>query len=171
MINSGPAASELLRELVRHDRRPVTSTLMGLGAFPAVGSSSSLGMLGMHGTYEANLAMHECDVMINIGARFDDRVTGRLDAFSPQLEEDPHRYRPLSSINKNVRVDLADRRRCRPCARRHDPHLEGAPAAHDHEALTAWWAQIDDWRGARLPRLPADATDAIKPQHAIRAAV
>ena len=82
VINSGPAAVQLLREFAGMTGIPVTSTLMGLGAFPA-SDSQWLGMLGMHGTYEANLAMHDCDVMVNIGARFDDRITGRLDAFSP----------------------------------------------------------------------------------------
>ena len=104
VINSGPEASRLLRELVELTGFPITSTLMGLGAYPASGPSW-LGMLGMHGTYEANLAMHDCDVMICIGARFDDRITGRLDAFSPgskkiHIDIDP------SSINKNVRVDI-----------------------------------------------------------------
>jgi acetolactate synthase-1/2/3 large subunit len=104
VINSGPAASQLLRELVRATGMPITSTLMGLGAFPA-SDPQWLGMLGMHGTYEANLAMHDCDVMVNIGARFDDRITGRTDAFSPgskkiHIDIDP------SSINKVIRVDV-----------------------------------------------------------------
>ena len=104
MINSGPEASDLLRELVKLTGFPVTSTLMGLGAFPAA-DPQWLGMLGMHGTLEANMAMHDCDVMICVGARFDDRITGRLDAFSPgskkiHVDIDP------SSINKNVKVDI-----------------------------------------------------------------
>ena len=104
VINSGPRASQLVRELAAETGFPVTSTLMGLGAYPASGHNW-LGMLGMHGTYEANMAMHGCDVMVNIGARFDDRITGRLDAFSPDsrkihIDIDP------SSINKNVRVDV-----------------------------------------------------------------
>ncbi len=104
VINSGPKASQILRELVRLTGFPITSTLMGLGAYPA-SDKQWLGMLGMHGTYEANLAMHDCDVMIAIGARFDDRITGRIDAFSPgsqkiQIDIDP------SSINKNVKVDI-----------------------------------------------------------------
>src|SRR3954453_17437456 len=104
VINSGPAASALLREFVGLTGIPITSTLMGLGAYPASGKNW-LGMLGMHGTYEANNAMHGCDLMIAIGARFDDRITGRLDAFSPgstkiHIDIDP------SSINKNVKVDL-----------------------------------------------------------------
>src|SRR5690606_34159278 len=104
VINSGKEASHLLRELAELTGFPVTSTLMGLGAYPASGKQW-LGMLGMHGTYEANMAMHDCDVMLCIGARFDDRITGRLDAFSPgskkiHIDVDP------SSINKNVRVDV-----------------------------------------------------------------
>src|SRR5918997_1753714 len=104
VINSGPRAVELLREFVRLTGFPITSTLMGLGAYPG-SDPQFLGMLGMHGTYEANLAMHDCDVMINIGARFDDRITGRLDAFSPgskkiHVDIDP------SSINKNVKADI-----------------------------------------------------------------
>src|SRR5438270_9173386 len=104
VVNSGPAASQLLRELVKLTGYPITSTLMGLGAFPS-SDQRWLGMLGMHGTYEANLAMHDCDVMINIGARFDDRITGNLSYFSPgskkiHVDIDP------SSINKNVIVDI-----------------------------------------------------------------
>src|SRR5581483_8449896 len=104
VINAGPEASEALTEFVRMSGFPCTNTLMGLGSFPA-SDPQFLGMLGMHGTYEANLAMHGADVMLAIGARFDDRVTGRLNAFSPasikvHIDIDP------SSINKNVRVDL-----------------------------------------------------------------
>src|SRR5690606_6291036 len=104
VINSGPSATKLLRDLVEISDFPITSTLMGLGAYPASGKNC-LGMLGMHGTYEANMTMHDCDVMLCIGARFDDRITGRLDAFSPysrkiHIDIDP------SSINKNVCVDV-----------------------------------------------------------------
>ena len=117
VINSGRAASDALRELAKLTGFPVTSTLMGLGAFPAA-DPQWLGMLGMHGTWEANWAMHDCDLMIAVGSRFDDRITGRLDAFSPgskkiHIDIDP------SSINKNVKVDLGDRRRLRACAGRH----------------------------------------------------
>src|SRR5262249_7927544 len=104
VVNSGPEASQLLRELVKLTGFPITSTLMGLGAY-AASDPQWLGMLGMHGTYEANMSMHDCDVMICIGARFDDRITGRLDAFSPgskkiHVDIDP------SSINKNVKIDI-----------------------------------------------------------------
>ena len=104
VINSGPKASELLRELVSATGFPITSTLQGLGAFPA-DDNQFLGMLGMHGTYEANNAMHDCDLMINIGARFDDRITGKLDEFSPKSKKIHIDIDP-SSINKNVKVDL-----------------------------------------------------------------
>ena len=105
VINAGPEASTLLRELVALTGFPITSTLMGLGAYPASGKNW-LGMLGMHGTYEANNAMHDCDLMIAVGARFDDRITGRLDAFAPHSKKIHIDIDP-SSINKNVQVDLA----------------------------------------------------------------
>src|SRR5690606_18073663 len=104
IINSGPRATSLLREFQQLTGAAVTSTLMGLGAFPA-GHDDWLGMLGMHGTYEANLAMNECDVMIALGSRFDDRVTGRLDAFSPNSKK-IHVDIDRASINKVVPVDL-----------------------------------------------------------------
>ncbi len=105
VINSGKEASHLLRELVKLTGFPITSTLMGLGAFPAA-DPQWLGMLGMHGTYEANWAMHDCDVMICVGARFDDRITGRLDAFAPHSAQDPRIDIDPSSINKTVKVDI-----------------------------------------------------------------
>ncbi|WP_027488575.1 acetolactate synthase 3 large subunit [Allorhizobium undicola] len=104
VVNSGPEASRLLRELVALTDFPITSTLMGLGSYPASGKNW-LGMLGMHGSYEANMAMHDCDVMVCIGARFDDRITGRLNAFSPNSKKIHIDIDP-SSINKNVRVDI-----------------------------------------------------------------
>ncbi|MCM2399139.1 acetolactate synthase 3 large subunit [Rhizobium sp. S95] len=104
VVNSGPEASKLLRELVELTDFPITSTLMGLGTYPASGKNW-LGMLGMHGSYEANMAMHDCDVMVCVGARFDDRITGRLNAFSPNSKKIHIDIDP-SSINKNVRVDV-----------------------------------------------------------------
>ena len=104
VINSGKGASQLLRELVKGTNFPITSTLMGLGCYPASGSNW-LGMLGMHGLYEANMAMHDCDLMINIGARFDDRITGRIDAFSPNSQK-AHIDIDPSSINKVIHVDI-----------------------------------------------------------------
>ena len=104
VINSGPKASELLRELVNTTGFPITTTLQGLGSYPGE-DSQFLGMLGMHGSYEANNAMHDCDLMINIGARFDDRITGKIDEFSPKSKK-VHIDIDPSSINKNVKVDL-----------------------------------------------------------------
>ena len=166
VINSGPEASQLLRELVKLTGFPITSTLMGLGAFPA-SDPQWLGMLGMHGTYEANWAMHDCDLMICIGARFDDRITGRLDAFSPgskkiHVDIDP------SSINKNVKVDMRHRRRLRPRARGHGASCGAATAAApDKTALADWWKQIDKWR-ARKSLAYKSSNEIIKPQYAIQ---
>jgi acetolactate synthase-1/2/3 large subunit len=164
VINSGREASHLLRELVRATGFPITSTLMGLGAYPA-SDPQWLGMLGMHGTYEANLAMHDCDVMICVGARFDDRITGRLDAFSPaskkvHIDIDP------SSINKNVKVDipiLGD------CAHVLEDivRLWAASAKHaDKKPLEEWWQQIAKWR-ARKSLAYRNSNELIKPQYAI----
>ncbi len=164
VINSGPQASQLLRELVKLTGYPITSTLMGLGSFPSA-DSQWLGMLGMHGTYEANLAMHDCDVMINIGARFDDRITGRLDAFSPDSKKIHIDIDP-SSINKNVIVDvpivgdvahvLEDMLRV----------WKSRAAEPDKKALAAWWQEIEGWRGRDCLAYRKD-TDAIKPQYAV----
>jgi acetolactate synthase I/II/III large subunit len=165
VINSGPHASTLLRELARLTGFPVTSTLMGLGAYPA-SDRQWLGMLGMHGTYEANLAMHECDVMINIGARFDDRITGRLDAFSPfskriHVDIDP------SSINKTVKVDIPI---VGDCAHVLEDMLRlWRQNAHrsDKAALTDWWGKIEGWR-ARNCLAFRNSTETIKPQYALQ---
>jgi acetolactate synthase-1/2/3 large subunit len=165
VINSGQAASRHLRELVKLAGFPITSTLMGLGAFPAA-DPQWLGMLGMHGTYEANMAMHDCDLMICIGARFDDRITGRLDAFSPgsrkiHVDIDP------SSINKNVKVDLGI---VGDCAHVLEDMLkvwrESAPRI-DKKALAEWWKQIDKWR-ARKSLAYKNSDSIIKPQYAIQ---
>ncbi|WP_265518077.1 acetolactate synthase 3 large subunit [Nitratireductor luteus] len=164
VINAGPEASHLLRELVELTGFPITSTLMGLGAYPASGKNW-LGMLGMHGTFEANMAMHDCDVMLCIGARFDDRITGRLDAFSPNsrkihIDIDP------SSINKNVPVEvpiLGD------CGRVLEDlvRLWRASANADKAGLQPWWAQIEKWRARdSLAYKPSD--DVIMPQYAVQ---
>src|SRR6185295_18911204 len=150
IVNSGPEASRLLRELVHMTGFPITSTLMGLGAY-AASDKQWLGMLGMHGTFEANNAMHDCDVMICIGARFDDRITGRIDAFSPGSKK-IHVDIDRSSINKNVHVDLPI---VGDCARVLEQMIDAWKARKpnlDDKALKAWWAQIDKWR-ARLPAL------------------
>jgi len=164
VINSGTEASQLLRELVELSGFPITSTLMGLGAYPASGDNW-LGMLGMHGTFEANMAMHDCDVMVCIGARFDDRITGRLDAFSPNSKKIHIDIDP-SSINKNVRVDI-------PIIGDVGHVLEDmvrlwrASAKTDKSKLKDWWAQIDKWR-ARNSLAFTENADVIMPQYAIK---
>ncbi|WP_404934798.1 acetolactate synthase 3 large subunit [Nitratireductor sp. L15S-10] len=164
VINAGPEASHLLRELVDLTGFPITSTLMGLGAYPASGDNW-LGMLGMHGTYEANMAMHDCDVMLCVGARFDDRITGRLDAFSPNSRK-IHIDIDASSINKNVRVDvpiIGDAGRILEDMVR----LWRATAKPNKAALKPWWTQIDIWRARdSLAYRPND--DVIMPQYAIQ---
>ncbi|KQM19856.1 acetolactate synthase [Sphingomonas sp. Leaf24] len=164
IINSGPGASQLLRELVRVSGAPVTSTLMGLGALPA-SSPNWLGMLGMHGTYEANMAMNEADLVIAIGARFDDRVTGRLDAFSPRSRK-VHIDIDRSSVNKIVRADLgiiADAGHAM-----EDMVRVWKSRQHPKPDLKAWWAKIEGWRAKRCLDFP-ESTKEIMPQRAIRA--
>jgi len=163
VINSGPGASMVLRELARITGAPVTSTLMGLGAFPA-SSGQWLGMLGMHGTYEANLAMNKADLIVCLGARFDDRVTGRLDAFAPHARK-IHIDIDRSSINKTVRVELpiiGDVGRAM-----EDMVKLWKARQHQKVDLSSWWSQIDDWRG-RKSLAYAESKSEIMPQHAIR---
>ena len=164
VINSGPAASKLLREFVKITGFPVTSTLMGLGAFPA-SDKHWLGMLGMHGTYEANMAMHGCDVMINIGARFDDRITGRVDAFSPHSRKIHVDIDP-SSVNKNVRVDLPVIGDCAHVLEDFIRVWKAKQHQVDKPALAQWWKQIDQWR-ARDSLKYKTRKDVIMPQYAI----
>ena len=165
IINSGPLASQLLRDFVKLTGYPITSTLMGLGAY-AANDPQWIGMVGMHGTFEANNAMHDCDVMINLGARFDDRVTGRIDAFSPESQK-IHVDIDASSINKIVHVDVG---------------IVG-DAAHvledmirvwkakvykpDKAALADWWKQIDTWRARKSLSFHQNG-DVIKPQYAVQ---
>jgi acetolactate synthase-1/2/3 large subunit len=164
IINSGPAASQLLREFARITGFPVTSTLMGLGAYP-YNDKQFLGMLGMHGTYEANNAMHQCDVMLCIGARFDDRVTGRLDAFSPNSKK-IHVDIDRSSINKNVRVDIGIVGDAGHVLEDLIKVWKAQIAKPDEKALKAWWQQIEDWRGRKcLSYKKRD--DVIMPQYAV----
>jgi acetolactate synthase-1/2/3 large subunit len=165
VINSGPKASALLRELAALTGFPVTSTLMGLGAFPA-SSNQWLGMLGMHGTYEANLTMHESDLIINIGARFDDRVTGRLDAFAPNARKIHIDIDP-SSINKTVRVDLGIVGDVASVLEDLIAAWKSSKAAVDQTALASWWAKIDGWRGRQCLRYRT-SNDVIKPQYALQ---
>ena len=164
VINSGPAASKLLREFVKITGFPVTSTLMGLGAFPA-SDKHWLGMLGMHGTYEANMAMHGCDVMINIGARFDDRITGRVDAFSPHSRKIHVDIDP-SSVNKNVRVDLPVIGDCAHVLEDFIRVWKAKQHQVDKPALAQWWKQIDQWRARDSLKYKA-RKDVIMPQYAI----
>ena len=165
VINSGPAASQLLRELVEATGFPITSTLMGLGSYPASGDKW-LGMLGMHGLYEANLAMHDCDLMINIGARFDDRITGRLDAFSPKSKK-AHIDIDPSSINKVIRVDM-------PIVGDVGHVLEdllkvwkSRGRKTNSEAVAKWWKQIDEWRAVNCLSYKQEGST-IKPQYALQ---
>jgi acetolactate synthase-1/2/3 large subunit len=165
VINSGPEASTLLRELVKLTGFPITSTLMGLGAYPA-SDPQWLGMLGMHGTWEANWAMHDCDLMLCIGARFDDRITGRLDAFSPgstkiHVDIDP------SSINKNVKVDLPIIGDCAHVLEDMVRLWRANAAQPDKKALGEWWKQIDKWR-AKKSLSYRNSNTIIKPQYAIQ---
>ena len=164
VINAGDRATDALRRFVRMTGMPCTSTLMGLGAYPSP-DPQFLGMLGMHGTFEANMAMHGCDVMLNIGARFDDRVTGRLNAFSPGSRK-IHADIDPSNINKNVAVDLAVTGDAALV-------LEALVEAWGSERapnLTEWWRQIDAWRAKDSLRYSqkTEPGAVIKPQHAIR---
>lgn len=169
VINSGPGASQLLRELAKITGAPVTSTLMGLGAFPA-SSDQWLGMLGMHGTYEANYAMNQADLIIAVGARFDDRVTGRLDAFAPHAKK-IHIDIDRSSMNKTVRVDL-------PIVADVGHALEDMlriwkARQHPKPDLSEWWRRIEGWRAVNCLDFPESGpgidANTIMPQRAIRA--
>ncbi len=164
VINSGPAASQLLTDFVRMTGYPVTLTLMGLGAYPA-SDKQFLGMLGMHGTYEANNAMHDCDVMVTIGARFDDRVTGRLDAFSPNSKK-VHIDIDPSSINKNVQVDIPIIGDVGHVLEDMIKIWKSSVKRPDGKALDKWWAQIDKWRARDCLAYKQDG-GLIKPQYAI----
>jgi acetolactate synthase I/II/III large subunit len=164
IINSGPRACALFAEFVRLTDFPCTLTLMGLGAFPA-SDPHSLGMLGMHGTFEANHAMHDCDVMIAVGSRFDDRVTGRLSAFSPgskkiHIDIDP------SQINKNVHVDVPIVGDCAAALEALIAAWKANKAERDRAALAQWWEQIATWRKRDCLRYEHKG-DVIKPQYAI----
>src|SRR6056300_56144 len=164
VINSGPEASHLLREFVNLTGFPITSTLMGLGAFPA-NNDQWLGMLGMHGTYEANMTMHDSDLIINIGARFDDRVTGRLDAFSPNSKKIHVDIDP-SSINKTIDVDVSVIGDCAHVLEDMIRIYKSRTVTPDKKALEAWWQQIDMWRGKQCLSYAHDQK-IIKPQYAV----
>ncbi|MDA9188800.1 acetolactate synthase 3 large subunit [Candidatus Pelagibacter sp.] len=168
VINSGPKASELLRELVSLTGFPITSTLQGLGAYPG-DDNQFLGMLGMHGTYEANNAMHDCDLLINIGARFDDRITGKIDEFSPKSKK-VHIDIDPSSINKIVKVDLSIVgdvsdviRSTTKTLKKKNLNLEKS----NKQKISKWWQQIQKWRTKQsLSFINSDTV--IKPQHAVQ---
>ena len=163
VINSGPEAARLLQELQALTGAPVTSTLMGLGAFPAA-HKDWLGMLGMHGTYESNMAMNRADLIVCVGARFDDRVTGRLDAFSPDSRK-IHIDIDRASINKTVRVDLPLVGDCGQVLRQ---IITGwLDAGHKAQDLTEWRARIDGWRARNSLAYPKPTTGEIMPQLAI----
>jgi acetolactate synthase-1/2/3 large subunit len=162
VINAGPEAARLLRDLQKLTDAPVTSTLMGLGAFPA-DDRAWLGMLGMHGTYESNMAMNRADLVICVGARFDDRVTGRLDAFSPGSKK-IHIDIDRASINKTVRVDLPI---IGDCGKVLAQIIEGwLEKGHVKQDLTEWYARIDGWRARQSLSYPSRGKE-IMPQKAI----
>ena len=168
VINSGPKASELLRELVATTGFPITSTLQGLGCFPG-DDNNFLGMLGMHGTYEANNAMHDCDLMINIGARFDDRITGKIDEFSPKSKK-VHIDIDPSSINKNVKVDLpivGDVQSVISSIIKTIKKTKPNFVKSNKQQISKWWEQIGKWREKKsLDYINSNET--IKPQYAVQ---
>ncbi len=164
VINSGPTASQRLTDLVGMTGFPCTLTLMGLGAVPA-SDPNFLGMLGMHGTYEANMAMNQCDVMVCIGARFDDRITGKLDEFSPHSKKIHIDIDP-SSINKNVPVDVAIVGDVATVLEDMVKVWRSSGAKPDAGALKAWWEQIDGWRARKCLRYRQE-DDFIKPQYVL----
>lgn len=164
VINAGPKAAELLREFAKLTGAPVTSTLMGLGAFPA-SDPAWLGMLGMHGSFESNNAMHDCDVMVAIGARFDDRVTGRLDAFAPGSKK-IHIDIDASSISKNVRADIGIVGDAASVLEDMIAVWKSRNLSTDKAAMDDWWRQIEAWRARQSFRYRPDAK-LIKPQYAI----
>ena len=164
IINAGPKAAKLLHQLVHATDFPITTTLLGLGGFPGT-DRHALGMLGMHGTYEANMAMHDCDVMIAIGARFDDRITGRLNAFSPSSKKIHVDIDP-SSINKSVPVDIPIVGDASRVLEEMLAQWKKEKGASDRDALDKWWAQIDRWRARDCLRYRQD-DKIIKPQYAL----
>ena len=168
VINAGRGAAAALAEFAHMTGMPVTNTLMGLGSFPA-SDPQFLGMLGMHGTYEANLAMHGCDAMLAIGARFDDRVTGRLNAFSPNSRK-IHADIDPSSINKNIPVEIAIVGDAGQVLAALIEAWKADVTVQDRAALAGWWRQIDTWRGQDSLHFDQDMKPGaiIKPQYAIQ---
>jgi len=168
VINSGPKASKLLRELIALTGFPITSTLQGLGAYPG-DDPQFLGMLGMHGTYEANNAMHDCDLMINIGARFDDRITGKIDEFSPKSKKIHIDIDP-SSIGKNVKVDLAITSDVSGLLQNLIKRFKETNKDFinsNKQKTSKWWEQIDKWREKKSLNF-INSKETIKPQYAVQ---
>ena len=168
VINSGPEASEALRELVELTGFPITSTLQGLGAYPG-DDNQFLGMLGMHGTYEANNAMHDCDLLINIGARFDDRITGKIDEFSPKSKK-VHIDIDPSSINKIIKVDLAIVGDVKEILKGTNKTLKKKNIdlkKSNKPKISKWWEQIQKWRSKNSLHFK-NSDETIKPQHAVQ---
>ena len=168
VINSGPEASESLREFVRMIGFPITSTLQGLGAFPG-DDNQFIGMLGMHGTYEANNAMHDCDLLINIGARFDDRITGKIDEFSPKSKK-VHIDIDPSSINKIIKVDLAivgDVNEVLKAAVKTISQKKNGFKNSNKQNVSKWWEKIEKWREKDSLGF-INSKESIKPQHAVQ---
>ena len=168
VINSGPKASQLLRELVSITGFPITSTLQGLGCYPG-DDNLFLGMLGMHGTYEANNAMHDCDLMINIGARFDDRITGKIDEFSPKSKK-VHIDIDPSSINKNVKVDLpivGDVQSVISAIVKTIKKTKPNFVKSNKQQISKWWEQIGKWREKKSLEY-INSNETIKPQYAVQ---
>ncbi len=165
VINSGTAASQLLRELVDATGIPITSTLMGLGAYPASGKHW-MGMLGMHGLYEANLAMHDCDLMINIGARFDDRITGRIADFSPKSKK-AHIDIDPSSINKVIHVDFPIVGDVAHVLEDFLKVWKSRGRKVNSAAIAKWWQKIEEWRKVDCLKFK-NSDKTIKPQYALQ---
>ena len=168
VINSGPEASESLRELVQLTGFPITSTLQGLGAYPG-DDNQFLGMLGMHGTYEANNAMHDCDLLINIGARFDDRITGKIDEFSPNSKKIHIDIDP-SSINKIIKVDLALVGDVKDVLKGINKTLKSKNInlkKSNKQKISNWWEKIQKWRSKNSLNFK-NSDKNIKPQHAVQ---
>ena len=168
VINSGPEASKALRELVQLTGFPITSTLQGLGAYPG-DDSQFLGMLGMHGTYEANNAMHDCDLLINIGARFDDRITGKIDEFSPKSKK-VHIDIDPSSINKIIKVDLALVGDVNKVINKIIKTINKKKLnlnKSNKQQISKWWEQIQKWRQKNSLNF-INSEETIKPQHAVQ---
>ena len=168
VINSGPEASKALRELVQLTGFPITSTLQGLGAYPG-DDNQFLGMLGMHGTYEANNAMHDCDLLINIGARFDDRITGKIDEFSPKSKKIHIDIDP-SSINKIIKVDLSLVGDVKDVLNSINSTLKKKNMnlnKSNKQQISKWWEQIEKWRMKNSLHFK-NSDETIKPQHAVQ---